>query len=243
MTNAHTVLTRVLVLAAVAGLIMPIATGAQPPTPDLLSVYVGMPQNAARATLQKRMPGSTLSNGAEGFTLSVNDPNNRDMVRVYATVEPNEPAVWLVQRTQNFNPTNPMTKSALLSALREKYGKETLTARGGSFLYWIFDQSGRLLSTADAGLTACDGNMFINNVRLGPPPSPTPLQEMCTRSFFSVTAMLNSRDEQLLEAYTIELVNLPYALKAATATGNARNSDAEKERQDLINKANRKPAL
>ena len=83
MTNAHTVLTRVLVLAAVAGLIMPIATGAQPPTPDLLSVYVGMPQNAARATLQKRMPGSTLSNGAEGFTLSVNDPNNRDMVRVY----------------------------------------------------------------------------------------------------------------------------------------------------------------
>lgn len=85
--------------------------------------------------------------------------------------------------------------------------------------------------------------MFINNVRQGPPPSPTPLEQMCTRSFFSVTAMLNSRDEQLLEAYTIELVNLPYALKAATATGNARNSDAEKQRQDLSNKANRKPAL
>ena len=78
MTNAHNVLTRVLVLAAVAGLIMPIATGAQPPTPDLLSVYVGMPQNAARATLQKRMPGSILINGADGgFTLAVNDPNNR----------------------------------------------------------------------------------------------------------------------------------------------------------------------
>ena len=56
------------------------------------------------------------------------------MVRVYVTQEPNEPAVWLVQRTQSFNPTNPMAKSALLSALREKYGKETLTARGGSFL-------------------------------------------------------------------------------------------------------------
>ena len=90
------------------------------------------------------------------------------MVCVYVTIEPNEPAVWLVQRTQNFNPTNPMTKSALLSALREKYGKETLTARGGSFLSWIFDQSGRLLSTADAGLTEHDGNMFINNVRQGP---------------------------------------------------------------------------
>ena len=130
MTNIHTVLTRVLVLAAVAGLIMPIAQGAQPPTPDLLSVYVGMPQRAAQATLQKRMPGSLLSNAEAGFTLSVNDPNNRDMVRVYVTVEPNDPAVWLVQRTQSFNPMNPMTKSALLSALREKYGKETLTARG-----------------------------------------------------------------------------------------------------------------
>ena len=241
MTNTHTVLTRVLVLAAVAGLVMPIATGAQPPTPDLLSVYVGMPQRAALATLQKRLPGSILSNGVAGFTL--NDTKNPDVVRVYVTVEPNDPAVWLVQRTQSFYPTNPMAKSALLSALREKYGKETLTARGGSFLYWIFDQSGRLVSTADEGLTGCDGNMFINNVRLGPSPQPSPLLQMCTGSFFSVTAMLNSRDTQLLDSYTIELVNLPYALKAATITRNARNADAEKQRQDLINQANRKPAL
>jgi hypothetical protein len=56
--------------------------------------------------------------------------------------------------------------------------------------------------------------------------------------------MLNNRDQDLLEAYTIELVNLPYAFRAATATGNARNSDAEKARQELLNKANqKKPAL
>jgi len=55
--------------------------------------------------------------------------------------------------------------------------------------------------------------------------------------------MLNSGDEQLLQAYTIELVNLPYAHRAATATGNPRDSAAEKERQNLIDKANRKPDL
>jgi hypothetical protein len=80
--------------------------------------------------------------------------------------------------------------------------------------------------------------------RQGPPPSPTPLQQLCLRSFFSVTAMLNSSaDEQLLQAYTIEMVNLPYALVAATATGNARNSEAEKARQKVIEKGNRKPDL
>jgi len=56
--------------------------------------------------------------------------------------------------------------------------------------------------------------------------------------------MLNSSaDEQLLQAYTIEMVNLPYALVAATATGNARNSEAEKARQKVIEKGNRKPDL
>jgi hypothetical protein len=246
MTDSPNVLSRILVLSAIAGLLItPIAIGAQAPNPDLLSVYVGMPANAARTTLQKRMPQSMLQNDTQGggFTLSVSDPMNRDMVRVFVTMAPNDPAVWMIQRVQNFSPQNPMTKAALLTALREKYGKETLTARGGSFLYWIFDQSGRVLATVDEGLTACGGSMFINNIRNGPPPSPNPLEQRCYGSFYAVTAMLNTRDEQLLEAYTIELVNLPYALRAATVTGNARNAEAEKERQDLINKANRKPAL
>lgn len=41
-------------------------------------------------------------------------------------------------RTQNFFDQNPMSQNALLTALREKYGKETLTNdRGDSlFVYW-----------------------------------------------------------------------------------------------------------
>ena len=243
------VVRRSLVLLAFTGVVvMPAAPGAQAPTtPDLLGIHAGMPASAARATLQKRAPQVVVqpdSPADTGFTLSINDPENRDMVHVYLTMAPNDPAVWMIQRTQNFYPQNPMSKTALLSALHEKYGKETLTARGGSYLYWIFDQNGRVLASADEGLTACTGGNFVNLVRNGPPPSPNPVQLTCFRSFNAVIAMLNNRDQDLLEAYTIELVNLPYAFRAATVTGSARNSDAEKARQELLNKANqKKPAL
>ena len=245
MTDCSNLLKRLLVLSGAAGLVLtPGATRAQARNPDVLSAYIGMPADVARTTLQKRLPQAFLqSDPTGGFTLSVTDPMNPDMVRVYVTMEPNEPAVWLIQRTQNFTSLNPMTKTALLSALREKYGKETLTSRGGSFLYWIFDQSGRLLTSADESLTACSGNMFINNVRNGPSPQPSQLDQVCLRSFFAVTAMLNNGPGELLQAYTVELVNLPYALRAATITGNAKNAEAEKARQDQINKGTRKPAL
>ena len=245
MTDLPDILRRLLVLAAAGLLSTPIAIEAQAPNPDVLSVHVGMPREAARAALQKRVPQGILQLEVAGevFSLADTDPTSPGVVRVYNTIEPNEPAVWMIQRTQSFYAQNPMTKTALMTALHEKYGKETLTSRGGSSLYWIFDQSGRLLATADEGLTACNGNMFVNWVRNGAPPSPNTLEQICARSFFAVTAMLSTRDGQLIESYTIELVNLPYALRAATATGNAKSSEAEKARQDLINKGNRKPTL
>jgi hypothetical protein len=45
-------------------------------------------------------------------------------------------------------------------------------------------------------------------------------------------------------AYTVEFVNMPYALSAATNTLNANNAAADKARQDLVNKANQeKPSF
>ena len=236
MTKTHTVLRRLLVLAVV-GLITPIAIGAQAPPPDLLSLYVGMPQNVARTALQKRMPGSMLAVTETGFTLS--DPMNRDMVSVYVTAEPNDPAVWLIQRSQGFTEQNSMSQKALMTALREKYGKETLTndrGGGGLYVYWIFEQNGKLLSSADMGLTGCMGINFVNYVRIGPPRQPNTLEQSCFRSFFGVTAMLNRSGSELLVAYTVELVNLPYALKAATVTGNANNAAADQSRRNQLEK-------
>jgi hypothetical protein len=241
-----TVLRRCLVLAAMAALVgIPAPLEAQmPATPDLLGLHAGMPGLTARATLQKRAPQVIVQPDTTGFSLSITDPQGPDMVRVYLTSEPNDAAVWMIQRTQTFYPANPMSKAVLLNALHEKYGKETLSARGGDYLYWLFDPAGHLLSSADEGLTACGGQNVINLVRDGLTRQLGPLEQTCFRSFNAVTAMLNSRDAQLLQAYTIELVNLPYAFRAATATGNAKSSGAERERQELLRKANeRKPTL
>src|SRR5262245_25120618 len=103
-------------------------------TPDLLGIYTGMPAAAARAQLQKHSEdiNVTTNNKSDGFDLVIPDPNNRDIINVYLTMPPNEQTVWMVQRSQGFSPQNPMSKNALLTALREKYGKETLTNdRGG----------------------------------------------------------------------------------------------------------------
>jgi hypothetical protein len=154
------------------------ASGPTPQTPDLLGIYPGMPAAAARAQLQKR--SSTINvmttNPPNGFSLNIPDPMIREVINVYLTLPPNDQTVWMIQRSQNFSPQNPMSQNALLTALREKYGKETLTndrGGGGLYVYWIFDPNGKLLSSADMGLTGCIGTSFVNYVRNGPPPSPT----------------------------------------------------------------------
>lgn len=228
-----------LVSIGVAAALAQTPNGPTPQTPDLLGIYPGMPAAAARAQLQKRSSTNNVMTSGTGFSLNP-DPTNREAISVFLTEPPNDQAVWMIQRTQNFFDQNPMSQNALLTALREKYGKETLTNdRGDSlFVYWIFDQNGKLLSSADMGLTGCMGTNFINYVRIGPPPQPNTLEQDCFRSFFAVTvtAGRNRREPQLLVAYNVELVNLPYALKAAIATGNANNA-ADQARRNQIEKA------
>jgi hypothetical protein len=209
--------------------------GPTPLTPDLLGIYPSMPAAAAHAQLQRRSSTINVMTSSTGFTLN---PEPTEAINVYLTAPPNEEAVWMVQRSQTFLPQNPMSRTALLTALREKYGKETLTndrGGGGLFLYWIFDHNGKLLSSADMALTGCSGTSFAPTVRNGSPPSQNPLQQSCFRSFFAVTAQLNGGD-QLLTSYNVELVNLPYAFKAATATANANNAAADQSRRNQIEK-------
>ena len=113
MTESPHVLRRLLVLAAVAGLLLtPMVIAAQTRTPDLVTIYVGMPSDAAKTALQKRMAQSTLQlDPGGGFTLFTTDPMNRDMVQVFVTAEPNDPAVWMIRRVQNFSAQNPDDES------------------------------------------------------------------------------------------------------------------------------------
>jgi hypothetical protein len=49
-------------------------------------------------------------------------------IPIYATAAPNDPpAVWIIKRQRVLTPQTPMSMTALLTSLREKYGKETLT--------------------------------------------------------------------------------------------------------------------
>jgi hypothetical protein len=203
-----------------------------------------MPANKARAMLQRHSPDINVrSNGlAEtGFFLMIPDPGIQDQIEVFLTLTPNDPAVWMIKRSQNISPTKPMSTNAMLGALREKYGKETATqdrGGGGLFLYWIFDQSGWLLPSADPALLGCKGSTFTTNMRTGPPQSPNMIERACYAAFFAVTATFASRDGQLLEGYSVELVNLPYAVRAATVTANDNGAAADRAHQDQVNKAN-----
>jgi hypothetical protein len=221
---------------------------ATPHTPDLLGLYPGMPEAAARAQLQKHSDSvSVTTNSGTGFGMSIPDPKNRDQISVFLTQPPNDPpSVWMIQRAQTFDPGVSMSKENLLAALRQKYGKETLSSdRGGGrqYFYWIFDQSGKLAATADPRIMGCSGNSFVTNIIRGPD-KPNAVLDLCYGSFLAVTASLNMRDAQLLQAYTVELVNMPYAVKAATITMNANRATGDKARQDELNKANQnKPAF
>lgn len=231
-----------LVSIGVAAALAQTPNGPTPQTPDLLGIYPGMPAAAARAQLQKRsstLNVLTMGNPPDYFLLTIPDPMISESINVYLTQPPNDQTVWMMQRTQNFTAQNPMSQNALLTALREKYGKETFTndrGGGGLYVYWIYDQNGKLLPSADNGLAGCTGTSFINYIRNGAPQSPNAIEQSCFRSFFAVTAMLNRRGSELLQAYNIELVNLPYALKAATVTGNANNAAADQGRRNQIEK-------
>lgn len=212
-----------------------------PRTPDLLGIYAGMPERPARAQLQKH--SSTINVKANfqpetGFGMFI--PESHEQVSVFLTVEPNDPAVWMVQRTQTFAGDYLMSQKSLLTALREKYGKETMTSeRGGAafFVYWLFDQNGHLLTTADQTLTGCPSDTYMNYVHYGLTSVPNGIERLCFGSFFAVTAMMN-RAGEMLQSYTVQLVNLPYAMRAATVTADAQSSAADKARREQNEKSN-----
>lgn len=218
-----------------------------PHTPDLLGIYPGMPLSQAQAMLQQH--SSTVyvrrDPADSQLSLSIPDPKNPDFINVFMTQPPNDPFVVMITRQWEYNPGagGPgMTADALLAGLRQKYGKETLTwdrGGGGLYIYWIFDQSGRLMASADSALQGCEGTAFVGFLKTGPPVQPSDLQKACFASFFGVRAFLNGgRGASLLNGYTVQLMNLPYMYRAAVNVANAKKADANKAQQDQLNRAN-----
>ena len=218
---------------------------ATPHTPDLLGFYPGMPGPAARAQLQKlssTINVLTLSPASMGFSLTIPD-HSHETIAVYLTQEPNDPFVWLITRSQNpsLSQGNPMFQNAVVTALREKYGKETFTrdqGGGGLYIYWLFDEGGKLLTTADQTLQGCNSGQFSLYMNNGLPQAPNQVEQACFKSYFGVKASLNLGANGMLNSYAVELANFPYAYRAAMNTANVKNAADQKAQQDLINRAN-----
>lgn len=94
-----------------------------------------------------------------------------------------------------------------------------------------------LLPSPDRRFMSCSGNGFITNISHGPDRT-NDILALCYGSFLGITHYVNMRDAQLVRTYTLELVNLPYAVGAATITMTANKTAAEKARQAELNKAN-----
>lgn len=237
----------ILLLLVLSGIAARASTQSLPHTPDLLGLYPGMPSLAARSQLQKHSSDVYVQDlsGTE-FGMTIPGPRNPDEIRVFLTLPPNDPTVWMIQRMQTFDPGVSMSKENLLAALRQKYGKENLWSDhggGGLYFYWVFDYSGKLLATPDPRFMGCSGNNFITNITRGPDRTNDVLA-LCYGSFLGVTLYVNMRDPQLVRTYSVELVNLPYAVAAATNTMNANKAAADQARHDELNKANQnRPAF
>jgi hypothetical protein len=233
----------VFILLATSLASRPQTSPAQSHTPDILGLYTGMPANAARAVLQKHSSKYSVQNNAQpesGFSLQALDI--RDSVSVDLTQAPNEPTVWRINRGQNIWTDHPMSPAALITALHEKYGKETMSqdrGGGGQYFFWLFDPNGRLLASADPVLMGCTTGGFTLRMASGPLPTSTAVEQKCFRSFFAVTAFLNrTANPDLLQSYNVELANLPYAYNAAMNTLRAHNAEAEKAHQEQQKNAN-----
>jgi hypothetical protein len=225
---------------------------ATPHTPDLLGIYPGMPMNAARAQLQKRSSTINVMTNSQpdtGFGLTIPDPANHESTLVYLTMAPNDPMVWMITRSQNFtlSPANVMSQNSLLTALREKYGKETFTrdqGGGGLYIYWLFDPGGKLLTSADQTLQGCNGGQMTIYMANGLPQAPTQVEQACFKSYFGLKASLNLGNNGLVNSYVVELANFPYAYAAGMNTANVKKAAEQKAQQDLIKRSNQnKPSF
>ena len=221
---------------------------ATPHTPDLLGIYPGMPASTARAQLQKRSSTvnvTTASPADSGFGLSITDLKKPEGTHVNLTRAANDPpTVWLITRSQSYYQNSggpPLMLNTVLTALREKYGKETFTrdqGGGGLYVYWLFDQSGKLLAIADQTLQGCNIGQFSLYMSNGLPQAPTQVEQTCFKSYFGVKASFNQGANEILNNYTVELANLPYAYRAAMNTDNLKKAADQKAKQDLINRGN-----
>jgi len=150
-------------------------TMAAQPGPDIVGIKLGMTPAQATAAVKAHNPGLTIYTvnmrlthpGAKNFVevphyiVATNSPpgGQRKMVGMEAivlefTTPPNSPLLAMVTRYTNFEPT---LAGNLASELDKKYGPPYPEEGPRS---WVYDSSGKPVTTAERALNLCAGDSF-----------------------------------------------------------------------------------
>lgn len=253
--------------------------------PDILGIQLGMPAREAYAKLQAQIPKNKIQVTSTNLptidkpvitTFSSAPPEQimmgmeADQVTVDVTLPPNKQVVLRVAR-QHYFPNNGIPKTTLLAALREKYGKETLTnVQQGKpatddnkieNLLWLFDEQGRPVPlpassgsnapTLATTLTfsqclAMDISLGLVEVYAEHYKGQNPQNDWCYANFTGVYAVLSqSGVPELYSQMTITSISYPLALRASEATLKWKKDIAAGQHKQELEKAKQqeKPKL
>ncbi len=236
--------------------------------PDVLGVRIGMTPQQALDALRKqyphdmyqRMPVSwwpAVRKPDYGYNILSSEPGNQPDAYLSFTAPPNPQLVWRITRyTRRMH----INRTTLLAALREKYGKETATFRGGGYpatkdseishLFWLFDESGGRVPNPPAAAFGNVGNLFQCMYDLNSMANPQPLMPVddsfakkgwCS-SFVGVHVMID--EAEIVEHTFTEMQDNLLATRTARAAAAWQRELADKNRkEDLEKSKNVKPAL
>jgi hypothetical protein len=234
-----------LLLATVAWLIAASwQTAAQSRGPDLLGLYLGMPDDQARKVLQSHSSVSRVEltpGQLDHFSLVVNLPGSADSIHV-GTTDPAKPSVvWRVRRTLNYgDPANAAAKSTIIDALRQKYGKETALQQvtfNTTELWWLFDREGRPAPSGDLRMLKDCQTLVLQPLDARQASTQPAFMKGCYASYIAVHARLVEAKPDLLQNAEVILVSLPIGYEAALAVRKAQQSEAERQQKEELEKA------
>jgi hypothetical protein len=254
--------------------------------PDIVGIHLGMPKNEAMAVLRREYPQAQIfpapiswpglpsppqeayrADPAKVVTRSaiVNAGNagctgqgSPDQVQVDFTPPPNPPVVDKMRRC-NWS-AKAMNRDVVLSALREKYGKETvafgfqnlIATRDSDIrqLYWLFDEAGRpapLPSQVDGFTLQClDREFYVADVQRLDELTGQELSPWCVSSGVGVIVELSEwdNDRNLVPYIRSHMTDLPLTLRELKNTRTWWLAELERRRKEEIEKSKQqKPKL
>ena len=235
--------------------------------PDISGLHLGITMPDAKAVLQKIYPGlriDAMGGSAMGpqhqvFTGLFRVQGNNDAAAVDFTMPPNPQVVWHMTRAV---PQPHVAHNVLVAALRQKYGKEAVAIGNASRLssndsdivqmWWVFDERGqtvpevKLINSSPFG---CGGGAFMGATGGSPhfydglmSSDTGGLSSYCAGTYVGVIAAMSN--QAILDSVTLDIVDLPLAVRSAKATDAWSKAESDKARQQEIQKSNQvKPAL